>query len=144
MKLDDINKENIFKVPDKYFEEFPNRLQDTIREESKKGNGKLISLPTFIKMAVAASILALVTIGIFQPGTGIRSADQLLANVPTESLIAYLEESDMSVDELIETIDVGLITSDEDLIDPYIIPDEEINDELIEDIMTDYELELQM
>lgn len=144
MKLDDINKENIFRVPDQYFEEFPNRLQDRIRAVSGKGDGKLISLPTFIKMSVAASILVLISFGIFHMNSENKSNDRLLADVPTESLIDYLEESDLSVDELIETIDVGLIISDDDLIDPYIISDGEINDKVIEDIITEYELELQM
>jgi len=144
MKLEDINKENIFKIPDQYFEEFPDRLKSRISEESGKDQGKLVSFPLVVKMAVAASIVVLITFGIFQINFKSKSVDQLLASVPTESLIAYLEESEMSTDELIETMDIGLITQEDDLYSPYIISDEEINEELIEDIMIDYELELQM
>jgi hypothetical protein len=142
MNLEDINKENIFKVPDQYFEEFPDHLQDRIRDESIKRDGKLISLPSFLKVAVAASLLVLITFVLFLLKNDNPSVDQLLAGVPTESLIAYLEESDMSVDELIETIDVGLITSDDDLFDPNVIPDDAMDEKLIEDIITDYELDM--
>jgi hypothetical protein len=144
MNLEDINKKNIFKVPDQYFEEFPERLQDRIRKESKKREGKLISLPPFVRMAVAASVLILITFVLFLLQNNQPSVDQLLAEVPTESLIAYLEESDMSVDELIETIDVGLINSDDDFMDPTLIPDQTIDENLIQDIITDYELDMEM
>lgn len=144
MNLDDINKKNIFKVPDQYFDEFPGRLQKRIREESDKGTGKLISFPSFIRVAVAASVLILITLFMFLLQNNHPSVEELLADVPTESLIAYLEESDMSVDELMESIDVRLITSEEDLLEPTVIPDEDINEELIQDIITDYGLDMEM
>ena len=144
MNPEDINKKNPFKVPDHYFEKFPVRLQDRIRNESKKGGGKLISLPLFARVAVAAGLLILITFFLFLLKDGNPSVDQLLAEVPTENLIAYLEESDISIDEMIETIDVGLITSEDDLLDPTLIPDESIDEKFIEDIMTDYELDSEM
>jgi len=144
MKLDDINKEKPFQIPDQYFEEFPDRLMDRIRNESDKDRGRLISLPVMLKMAVAASILALITFGIFQINFEGRSPDQILADVPTESLIAYLEESEMSVDDLIETIDMGLITQEDPLTESDILPEDEIDEEMIEEIMIDYELEFQL
>jgi hypothetical protein len=149
MKLEDINKDKPFKVPDQYFEEFPERLMDRIRKESEKDRGKvnrgrMISLPAMIKMAVAASILALITFGIYQINFEGRSPDQLLAEVPTESLIAYLEESELSVDELIETIDMELIIEEDPLMEPYLLPENEIDEKMIEDIMIDYELEFRM
>jgi hypothetical protein len=144
MKLEDINKEKPFKVPDKYFEKFPDRLMDRIRKDSEKERVKLISLPATIRIAVAASVLALITFGIFQINFEGRSPEKMLAEVSTESLIAYLEESDMSVDELIETIDMGLITEEDPMFDPTILPENEIDEEMIEEIMIDYELEFQM
>ncbi len=144
MKLEDINKDNIFKVPDQYFEKFPERLKDRISGNSERGEGKLISLSTVAKMAIAASILLLMTFGIFLIDFKSKSTDQLLAGVPTESLILYLEESEFSTEELIETIDMELITQENDLFDSHILTDEEINEKLIEEIMIDYELELQM
>jgi len=131
MNLDDIHKKNIFKVPDHYFEEFPGRLQAKIREESDRREGKLISFPSLIRVAVAASILILITFFLVLLQNNHPSVEELLADVPTESLIAYLEESDMSMDELMESVDVELISPDEDLLDPRVIPDEAIDEELI-------------
>lgn len=144
MKLDDNHKKTPFRIPDQYFEEFPDRLGKRIREESGKGGGKLVSLPAFIKMGIAASFLVLITFGIFHLTSGDRSADQMLAKIPTESLLAYLEESEMSFDELMETVDAELIVPDGNLMESGLISDEEIENELIEDIITDYELEFEI
>lgn len=144
MKLDDTHKKNIFKVPDQYFEEFPGRLQERIREESDRGSGKLISFPSYIRVAVAASILILVTFFLFLLQNNHPSVEKLLSDVPTESLITYLEESDMSVDELMENIDVQLIYSDELIPGPTVLPDEAIDEDLIQDIIIDYNLDMEM
>jgi hypothetical protein len=144
MKLDDTHKKNVFKVPDQYFEEFPGRLQERILEETDQGRGKLISFPSYIRVAVAASILILITFFLFLLQNNHPSVEELLSDVPTESLITYLEESDMSVDELMETIDVQLISSEEVLPEPTVIPDETIDEDMIQDIIIDYNLDMEM
>lgn len=142
MKLDESHKKLPFRVPDNYFEEFPDRMARRVREESGKGRGRMVSLPGIIKLGIAASFLVLATLGVFYLVEEERSADQILAEVPTESLIAYLEESDLTIDEMMEIIDVELVIPEGDLMDSGLLSDDEIDETLIEEIITDYELEL--
>ena len=46
MKLEDINKDNIFKVPDNYFENFPERLRKRIEETEPQK--KVTSMNTWV------------------------------------------------------------------------------------------------
>ena len=142
MKLDKNHKKLPFRVPENYFEEFPDRMVRRIREESGDGKGKMVSFPGLIKLGIAASFLVLATLGIFHLVSKERSADQILAEVPTESLIAYLEESELTIDEMMETIDAELVIPGGDLMDSGLLSGDEIDDSLIEEIITDYELEM--
>ena len=144
MKLGENDKKLPFRVPENYFEEFPDRLARRIRDGADKADGgKRISLPGFVRIGIAASFLLLATIGIFHLVSEEKSADQILSEVPTESLIAYLEESDLTIDEVIEVIDAELVIPEDDQLQTGFIPDDEIDDALIEDIITDYELEFE-
>jgi hypothetical protein len=142
MKLDENHKKLPFRVPDDYFEEFPDRMVRRIHEGSGEGRGKMVSLPGLLRLGIAASFLILATLGVFYFVSEEKSADQILAEVPTESLIAYLEESELTIDEMMETIDAELVIPDGDLMDAGLLSDDEIDDSLIEEIITDYELEL--
>jgi hypothetical protein len=144
MKLDDSHKKPPFRVPEQYFEEFPDRMVQRIREEAVTGRGKMVSLPGLLKLGIAASFLILVTIAVFHLTFEEKTADQILAGIPTESLIVYLKESELTVDEVMETIDMGLVFSGGDFPHPGLLSDEEINDEIIEGIITDYELDLEL
>jgi hypothetical protein len=104
MKLEDIPKKGVFKVPDGYFEELPSKVQKRIeqgspvREESFFYRYKLqYALPAIAFLAVA--------IFVFTPKSSSADAETLLAAVSTEDLISYLNESDVTTDEVFNHID---------------------------------------
>lgn len=112
MKLDDINKKNIYTVPDKYFDKLPTKIQARV---SKEASPPWFSLDWKLLYKVAAPALVIIVMVFYFGGFNQQeraSAEELLAGVGTEDMIAYLEYTDISTDELIESIDFSDIELD--------------------------------
>ena len=143
MKLEDINKDNIFKVPDNYFENFPERLQKRIEETEQQKKTPVIRLRTIINVAAAAIILMFVIYGITLINDNSTSADQILSEISSEDLVNYLVESDMSTDEFLENLDISVLASTEDPIIEEFIPSDPLDEETIDELLDEYEIEMQ-
>ncbi len=129
MRLEDINKQNIFKVPDNYFDQLPTRIQSRIND-SRPGR----TLGWNLSLKIAAPVFALVLLFIFlgkNDQKSMLSADDYLAQVSTDDLIAYLGTTDISVDEILEELDIsenGMDLFDEEsLLQDFQIDDMEMN-----------------
>jgi hypothetical protein len=143
MKLEDINKDNIFKVPDNYFENFPERLQKRIEETEQQKKTPVIRLRTIINVAAAAIILMFVIYGITQINDNSTSVDQILSEISSDDLVNYLVESDMSTDEFLENLDMSVLASTEDPIIEEFIPSDPLDEETIDELLDEYEIEMQ-
>jgi hypothetical protein len=89
-KLDELSKENVFKVPDGYFEELPGIIQARVAQPQSQPWFS----PSFkLAMPVVAIIIALTVWLAYREG---NSVEDQLNEIQTEQLIAYLEESDLS------------------------------------------------
>lgn len=97
-KLEDISKENIFTVPDGYFEKLPGVVQSRVA----KPDPKVWFAPTF-KFAVPILAFAIAATIWFTSGTGNSLEDQL-NEIQTDQLMAYLDESDFSTELISEEI----------------------------------------
>ncbi len=110
MKLDDIHKEDIFKVPNGYFDTLPGRIQDRILEAGPKIAVRSIFDRRYLApMAAAAMIILLAVLVITEKKP---TPEELIAGVPTESLISYLVSSDISTEEIFENINPSIIAED--------------------------------
>jgi len=101
--LEDIPKNHPFKVPDDYFDRLPGIIQSRIAAES----GVRESKPYFryaLQYALPVILIAIAAVFYLKPSTQ-QNADSLLSSVSTDELVAYLEESEMTTDELIESAD---------------------------------------
>jgi hypothetical protein len=97
-KLEDIPKKNIFEVPDGYFEKLPGIIQSRVAKPEP-----IRLWVTSLKYALP--ILAIMAVGIFWfAGQTEKSFDEQLAGIQTEQLIAYLNDSDLQIDNLSETV----------------------------------------
>ena len=143
MKLEDINKDNIFKVPDNYFENFPERLKKRIMEDEQKKKVPVIRLRPIINWAAAAVILIFAIYGITRINDNTASVDQILSEISSEELINYLVESDMSTDEFLENLDMSVIASTEDPLNDEFIPSDPLDEETIDELLDEYEIEMQ-
>lgn len=104
-KLEDIPKNNPFKVPDGYFDRLPGIIQARVAEKAEVKEAK----PYFrYAFQYALPVMALVIIAVIYlvPSTP-QTVDTMLATVSTEEILAYLEESEITTDELLENMDLN-------------------------------------
>ncbi len=104
-KLEDIPKNHPFKVPDGYFDKLPGIIQARVTEQSDIKEAK----PYFryaLQYALPVIVLAIVAVIYLVPGTP-QSVDTMLASVSTEELVAYLEQSEITAEELLESMDLN-------------------------------------
>lgn len=103
-KLEDIEKKQIFKVPDDYFDKLPQIIQS--RTTVKTKNKSAINLYA-LWYAVPAVVFAMASILWFYQTkqTPIINIDSMLATVQTEDLVSYLDDSDLTTDEVLESVE---------------------------------------
>jgi hypothetical protein len=105
-KLEDISKNHPFKVPEDYFDQLPGVIQSRVAEKSNVKEVK----PYFryaLQYALPVVVLVVVAI-IYLIPTNPKSVDSLLASVTTEELVAYLEQSEITTEELLESMDLNI------------------------------------
>ena len=109
-KLDDIPKKGIFEAPDGYFDRLPGIIQARVAATNPR---KVERLYLRYALRYALPVILLVTIGIFllRPKPT-PSAEEMLASVNTPDLVSYLEETDITVEQLLYAIEV-----DDELVD---------------------------
>ena len=86
-KLDDIEKnKQPFSVPDGYFEDLPMKIQSRIEGQKKES---WVRTPAFrLAFSVAAMLILVFTVVFLNPS---ESAEDLLADIPEEELLAYID-----------------------------------------------------
>jgi hypothetical protein len=112
-KLEDISKKGIFKVPDGYFEKLPGLIQSRVNEESASRERNIFA---HYKIAFAISSILIAFVGVFWYVTNTSQptdAEGLLSSVPTEVLIGYLNESEISTEDILSDIDFSESDLDE-------------------------------
>jgi hypothetical protein len=98
-KLEDIPKRNIFEVPDAYFDQLPLKIQAKV--ESTQPSTSVIPAFGLVFRYAFPVILVGIAAYLFWP-TSKGNQDDLLASVSTESLISFLNETDLSTEDLID------------------------------------------
>lgn len=102
INLKDIPKQEVYKVPEGYFDSLPGRVEQQITEE-KNGRSVRFTNWNMIGYAVAASIsLLIVALIVFRKDPASHSAEDLLAEVSTSDLVAYLQNSEVDAYEIVD------------------------------------------
>ena len=87
--LDNIEKKELYNIPDNYFEELPGRVMQNIRREKQRKR-------TIITSAVAAVAVLAIAVGVFftlytpEKGTDITQAQQVTTTVSEEDALETL------------------------------------------------------
>ncbi len=127
--LEELEKKNIFQVPEGYFDTLPTRIQSRVvkpRWESGWSFG-------WAGWATGLATAVMIVIGFWffngnQPG----STETVLAKVSNQELINYLQDSEVTQSEIIETVSADGSNPDENLFQQLDVPE----DELIEQLST--------
>jgi hypothetical protein len=99
-KLEDTPKKDIFEVPDGYFEKLPGVIQ--ARVAAKESNPTFSFARFSLRYALPAFLLIAGIVFWFTQIAPATDAETLLADIETEALIAYLDETDLSTEELLD------------------------------------------
>ena len=134
-KLDDIEKKKVFDVPEGYFEDLPMKIQKRIESEST--SKMAIAWPKW-SVALAAS-LPLIAVFLFVIPSNDVNAEDLLASVTQEELIAYLDEIELEEFEIITAL--GDNPSVFDFEETEGLDDIDLEDQSIDDMLLVYDLE---
>ncbi|MFY0599016.1 MAG: hypothetical protein JXR03_05055 [Cyclobacteriaceae bacterium] len=134
IKLDDIENKNPYQVPEGYFESLTADIQGKIAVEKRPAffkTFKLALIPSF------AAILAIAFWFIQLDKTDTMSAETLLAQVSQDEILNYLDESELSITELVS------LTSDPDQLleeDPNYLNGLDLDEENIDDLINTFDL----
>jgi len=134
-KLDDIEKKKVFDVPESYFEDLPMKIQKRIESET---SGKVAFAWPKWSVALAAS-LTLIAVFLFVIPSNDVNAEDLLASVTQEELIAYLDEIELEEFEIIAAL--GDNPSVFDFEETEGLDDIDLEDQSIDDMLLEYDLE---
>lgn len=103
-KLEDIDKKNVHKIPDGYFDALPGVIQSRVAAE--RASSRRPSVAPSLKWALAS--IAMLAVGyfvFFRSTSPAATPEELLAQVETQQLIDYLAVSDITTEEIIEGLD---------------------------------------
>ncbi|HTF19597.1 MAG TPA: hypothetical protein VK658_16105 [Chryseolinea sp.] len=103
-KLDDIPKKNPFDVPDDYFDQLPAKIHLRAQGKSREQSG--VWIPG-MRYAMAMVVVVAVVFVLFWRTPDAQDAESpaaILATLETADLVAYLNDGDITTDELLENI----------------------------------------
>lgn len=100
-KLEDISKENMFRVPEGYFERLPGVIQARIAKPAPS----IWFIPVF-KFAVPAMAF-IIALSFWLNSGSSNSIEDQLNEIQTEQLLAYLDNNEVSVDLLSDEISLS-------------------------------------
>ncbi|MEM7549746.1 MAG: hypothetical protein AAF363_08730 [Bacteroidota bacterium] len=139
IQIESLKKSNIHRTPDGYFEDLPVRVMSKVEEQKPKT--WFLEIPTFVRWPVAAiPAMAVLIFFIFNDNNELTN-EELLASIETEDLIAYLESSDLSTDELIDFSQMNNLEMEFDHSDADLLDGIDFEGEGIEDILNDFDIE---
>ncbi|MEM6524844.1 MAG: hypothetical protein AAF693_13660 [Bacteroidota bacterium] len=127
-KLDDIDKKNIYKVPNDYFDKLPGIIQARAIEENKK-KGFVWSVSA-TKYAVPALLVVILSgyYAFFNSEAQPQTASEILAEIETDDLVEYLAFSEMSTDEILESVELDEIDFEFDSEETDLLNDSDLGD----------------
>ncbi len=138
-KLEDISKKESFSVPEGYFDTLPTIIQAKAIESTKKSF--VFTTNMALKFALPSLLLLMVAgyFGYKYQSSSISSdanIELMLSDISTEEMVAYLDQTDLSSEDLLE-----LVSFDGEQIDDFSINLDNISDEELELLIEDFNIE---
>jgi hypothetical protein len=100
-KLKNIPKKNIYEVPEGYFDKLPGIIQARVMKESPKQEF-IFSWFTALKYALPVLLIGVAGFFWYSQTTQPEDANSILASIETEDLVAYINSSEITTDELLD------------------------------------------
>ncbi len=135
-KLDSFEKKNIYTVPDRYFEELQANIQATVIEKKRFYQLPAVNLGLRLALPAAFFLAFIVYAGFFKSEQlPVENFDTMISAVTTEDLMAYLEDSEISTEEIIDNVsfDDMMLEDEMDILNSDDLDDINL-DEMIDDL----------
>lgn len=113
-KLEDIPKKTIFEVPEGYFDKLPGVIQSRIAEKSPvREQASYFALS--LRYALPAIVLIAASVFVYQTYYNNQPSDveSILASVDSQDLVDYLDEDEVSIEDILEDVNAAEINPDE-------------------------------
>src|SRR5687767_9663090 len=101
-KLEDIPKKQIFEVPEGYFEKLPSIIQSRVTGKESEIKSRWTVYRYAFRYALPAVVIFAAGLFWFNPSGTEKNAETILASLETQDLVAYLDEADFTMEELLE------------------------------------------
>jgi hypothetical protein len=113
-KLEDIPKKSIFEVPEGYFDRLPGIIQSRIAEKRPVRDPQSYWVLS-LRYALPAIVLIAASIFVYQNYYGNQAidAESILASIDSQELVNYLDDDNVSMEEILDDVDVNEINPDE-------------------------------
>jgi hypothetical protein len=138
-KLENIPKKNIFEVPEGYFEKLPGIVQSRVAAQSKS---KATQWVFALRYALPILILACIGIFWFNNSTSYQynELEAELESLQPGQLSIYLNDTDLSTEELVETV----AWSEDDLqeLEENVYSTLEVTSQELDNVLDEYDVEL--
>ncbi len=142
-RLEDLEKRQVFnKPPAGYFDRLPGIIQAKTAHQAGK-TGRWASWVWALRLAPVAAMLVIIALysGMFQQQLDDPGFEEILSQVTSEEIILYLEELDISNDEILEEVDLKALSLElEQMHDP-LMDNLEIQDESLIQLYEDFDLQ---
>jgi hypothetical protein len=136
MKLEDIPKKPVFNVPDGYFEQLPSKIEARISVGRKPERSFVFKyrLQYVIPILFVCAIVA----GWFLKPVEPNDAESILAGVETEYLVAYLNDSELTTEDVLDEVDFSSNDIQDIEMEVYQLRlEDEVFDNLLDDLDTE-------
>ncbi len=135
-KLEEIPKKEVFNVPEGYFENLPGIIQARVAKQNKS---EAVRPVLTYALQYAFPVIAFFALGLFWfiSKNEAPTAESILASIQTEDLVAYLDEADLTTEELLD--DVTLSVEDAIEIEGAVF-EFELDDENVEDFLDEIDI----
>lgn len=103
-KLENIPKKDIFEVPDGYFDSLPGIIQARTMAGALKERPHYSTGAFVLRFALPVVVVLVAGIYFLRSPAQPTNAEQMLAAVDTKDLVGYLEQTDLTTDELLDQV----------------------------------------
>jgi hypothetical protein len=141
-RLEDINKSQVFtEPPEGYFDKLPGILQ--ARTANKPVKTARLYWVGALKLIPAAAAIVLIVLysGLLNQKESAPGFEEMLSEVTSDDILQYLEELDLTSEEILDEVDLRVLSLEfEDMEDP-LIDNLDIEDETLLQMYDDFDLQ---
>lgn len=141
-RLEDIKKQQVFtEPPEGYFDRLPGIIQaQTANKPVRRPQLYWVRVLRLVPLAAVVVLIALYS-GLLDKKESGPGLDELLSEVTTDEIIQYLEDLDLTNEEILEEVDLMALSSEFEDLQDRLIDNLNIEDETMIQLYDDFDVQ---